>query len=155
MRLMNSKFLGRLYTSRVACLFLCNTTAAFLLLLRKVRQSASRKLYCEASFTPPSLLLHEVFTCDGLLRIRIFLLCILLSTPFRRPVNENLRTWVGRQTADAVWSQNTDAIRDNWSQDTLLLKGTKTNCLYMLMSKVYGFLCYIFVQFPPYSRRQD
>jgi len=48
--------------------------------------------------------------------------------------------WVDRQTADAVWSQNTDAIRDNWSQDTLLLKGTKTNCPYMLMPKVYGFL---------------
>jgi len=25
-----------------------------------VRQSASRKFYCEASFTPPSLLLDEV-----------------------------------------------------------------------------------------------
>jgi len=37
------------------------------------------------------------------------------------------------------WSQNTDAIHDNLSQDTLLLKGTKTNCPYMLMLKVYDF----------------
>jgi len=38
------------------------------------------------------------------------------------------------------WSQNTDVIRDNLLQDALLLKGTKTNCPYMLMPKVYGFL---------------
>jgi len=47
---------------------------------------------------------------------------------------------MGRQATDAVWSQNTDAIRDDQSQDTLLLKGTRTNCPYMLMPKVYGFV---------------
>jgi len=81
MRLMNSKFLGRLYTSRVACLFLCSTTAAFLLLLRNVRRLASRKFYCEASFTLPTVLLLEVYMCDSLLHSQIFLLCIPLSTP--------------------------------------------------------------------------
>ena len=57
-----------------------------------------------------------------------------------------------------VWNQNTDAICDYRPQNTLLLKGARTNCLYMLMPKVCGFLwclCYILVQFPLYSRVQD
>jgi len=55
---------------------------------------ASRKFYCEDSFTPRSLLLHEVYMCDGLLRIQIFLLCIPLFTPSRQP---GFRRWAERQ----------------------------------------------------------
>jgi len=93
--------------------------------------------------------------CYGLLRIRIHLLCILLSIPLRWPVNENLRSRLTDELQIQCGPECTHAIRDNLSQDTLLLKGTKTNCLSMLMPKVYHFLwclCYILVQFPPYSR---
>jgi hypothetical protein len=50
--------------------------------------------------------------CYGLLCIRIFLLCILLSTPL--PVIKCDLANVGdRQTPDVVWSQNRDVIRDS------------------------------------------
>ena len=76
-----------------------------------------------------------------------------------RPLARNDILCVLRDTLQLrCWNQNTDAIRDYRSQDTLLLKRARINCPYMLMPKVYGFLwclCYILVQFPPYSRGQD
>jgi hypothetical protein len=70
---------------------------------------ARREFHCEASFTPQSILLHDVYMCYGLLHIRIFLQCIQLSTPSLAVTWSCERWW---QTPDAVWSQNSDVIRD-------------------------------------------
>ena len=117
MHLVNSKFLGWLYRTLPAC------QSFFYAIQRSLSFEMGERQHCEASFTSQSILLHDVYMCYGLLRIRIFLLCIQLSTPFCRPV---MRTWE-RGLTDKLqmqWSQHTDAIRDNLSQDTLLLKGT-------------------------------
>jgi hypothetical protein len=111
-------------------------------------QSLGENFNCEVSFTPQSILLHDVYMCYGLLRFRIFLLCIPLSTPSPSVMRPCERWW---QTRDAVWSQNPDVIL----QDKLLLKGTKINCSYILIPKVLWCLCYILVQFPSYFREQD
>jgi hypothetical protein len=70
-----------------------------------------------------------------------------------------MRTWE-RGLTDKLqtqfWPECSDALGDKISQTILVLKGTKTNCPYVLMSTLYHFFWCLFcilAQFPPYSRR--
>jgi len=59
--------------------------------------------------------------CYGLLRVRIFLLCIPLSTP-SPAIKCDLVNVGDRQTPDAVWSQNCDVIQDSLSPGHITAK---------------------------------
>jgi hypothetical protein len=144
---MNSKFLGRLYTS---------PCRLFVFMQYNWRLSSPTEMWDrvgQQKITLWSLIHTAKLTVRWSIYVwrRVSYSNFLAVYPTRQP---GIRTWADRQAADAVWSQNTDAIYDYRSQDTLLINGTRTNCPYMLMPKVYGFLlwlCYILVQFPPYS----
>ena len=90
MHLVNSKFLGRLYHKLPAVTCLFNAIQQSLLLLRNVTHSRPEENNTVKPHSHRKALLHDVYMCNALLRVRIFLLCIPLSTPFRRPV---MRTW--------------------------------------------------------------
>ena len=85
----------------------------------------------------------------GVLRIRIFLLCIPLLRKQTHSLSDILcSSWYS--------SHNTDTTLFRPSQDILLIKGTKYHLSVHDKMQIVNFLkcqCYFSVQFPPYSRR--
>ena len=151
MHFVNSKFLGRLYCTLPAI-------TCFLNAIQRSLSFASEDRPEENNIVRPHWhrKAYWMYICVTACFVLEFSCCVSRSPPFSPASNENLRMWVDRQTQMQCGSECTYAIRNNLSQGTLLLKGTKTYCPYMQMSKVYGFLwclCYILVQFPRYSRR--
>ena len=134
LHLMNSKFLARLYTS---------VTCVLVFMLYNWRLSfpseemccsfAQYKFQCKASFTPSSLLLQEVYLCDGLFRIRIFFLCTPLYNPL--PCQE-LRHVVTDILQLLPWAKTLTHFVVTVAEYIT----AKRDCPYMLMPKVYGFL---------------
>jgi hypothetical protein len=101
-------------------------------------------------------LIHSAKCCcykkslpEGVLSIKIFLLCIPLLTKQTHSLSDILySSW--------YFSHNTDTTVFRPSQDILLLKGTKYHLSLYDKMQMLNFLkcqCYISVQFPPYSRR--
>ena len=154
MHLVNSKFLGRLYCTLPARqFFLMLHNEAFFLNLRNVTQRAGKphshhKAYC-----------YMMYICVTACFVLEFSCCVSCSPAVYPALHPSLPAskWeLGLTDKLQIQCGPECTPRDNLSHGTLLLKGTKTNCLSMLMPKVYGFLwclCYIFVQFLPYSRR--
>jgi len=160
MHLVNRKLLGRLYHTLRARLFFLLYNKAFLLNLRNVTQLDERQVTLWSLIHTAK---HIVTWCICVtacfeLEFSCCVSCYTAVYPALHPSSPACKWELG--LTDELQIQCgpkcTHAICDNLSQGTLLLKGTKTNSPSMLMPKAYHFLwflCYILVQFPPYSRR--
>ena len=135
---MNSKFLATLFRCRRRLFFsYAYTTEAFIFLLRIMLLIWPVIHSTVKPHSLPHTCCYRMYICVTACFVLEFSCCVSRSAP----LSPNGMTSCGdRYETVAVWSQNTDAICDYRPQDTLLLKGARTNCLYMLMPKVYGFV---------------